>query len=168
MKFRQTSLPFLLGSALVVGSPLRQDDSPLDRAPAFWLPSSLGPYAMDWLRGLTWLSKPATASKNYGSLPASQLDETGCKSASCRCLPRKMSVKIDVTPLTIQVRVLEHPNFQGYKIRVKSPRLCDPGVKQYSGYLDTEDDKHFFFWFVFGLCCVCYASHEFWLDYQVF
>ncbi|KAG9019709.1 hypothetical protein FRB90_010979 [Tulasnella sp. 427] len=32
-------------------------------------------------------------------------------------------------------------------MRVKSPRLCDPRVKQYSGYLDTEDDKHFFFWF---------------------
>ncbi|KAG8950045.1 hypothetical protein FRC04_008125 [Tulasnella sp. 424] len=77
---------------------------------------------MDWLRGLTWLSKPAAGSKNYGSLPASRLAETG-------------------------FRVLEHPNFQGYKIRVKSPRLCDPGVKQYSGYLDTEDDKHFFFWF---------------------
>ncbi|KAG8915829.1 hypothetical protein FRC01_003494 [Tulasnella sp. 417] len=34
-----------------------------------------------------------------------------------------------------------------HKIRVKSPRLCDPSVQQYSGYLDTDDDKHFFFWF---------------------
>ncbi|KAG9019710.1 hypothetical protein FRB90_010980 [Tulasnella sp. 427] len=46
------------------------------------------------------------------------------------------------------VRVLGHPDFAGYQIRLKSPRLCDTTVKQYSGYTDiTEGDKNLFFWF---------------------
>ncbi|CAE7076121.1 unnamed protein product [Rhizoctonia solani] len=40
-----------------------------------------------------------------------------------------------------------HSSFPGYQIRVKKPQLCDPNVKQYSGYLDIDDDKHLFFWF---------------------
>ncbi|KAJ2305721.1 hypothetical protein IWW54_004987 [Coemansia sp. RSA 2705] len=35
---------------------------------------------------------------------------------------------------------------EGYQLRVKRPHLCD-NVTQYSGYLDTAEDKHFFFWF---------------------
>ncbi|KAG1897770.1 peptidase S10, serine carboxypeptidase [Suillus fuscotomentosus] len=27
------------------------------------------------------------------------------------------------------------------------PKLCDPSVKQYSGYLNITDDKCLFFWF---------------------
>ncbi|ORX65441.1 peptidase S10, serine carboxypeptidase [Linderina pennispora] len=34
-----------------------------------------------------------------------------------------------------------------YRLRVKNPGLCDTSVNQYSGYLDTAEDKHFFFWF---------------------
>ncbi|KAI8319170.1 peptidase S10, serine carboxypeptidase [Martensiomyces pterosporus] len=34
-----------------------------------------------------------------------------------------------------------------YQLRIKSPQLCDASVTQYSGYLDTAEDKHFFFWF---------------------
>jgi len=40
-----------------------------------------------------------------------------------------------------------HESFPGYQIRLKEPKLCDPTVKQYSGYLDIDDDKHLFFWF---------------------
>ncbi|KAJ2720100.1 hypothetical protein GGI07_004812 [Coemansia sp. Benny D115] len=36
------------------------------------------------------------------------------------------------------------PNFQ---LRIKEPNLCAPNTTQYSGYLDTDEDRHFFFWF---------------------
>lgn len=31
-------------------------------------------------------------------------------------------------------------------MRVTDPTLCDPDVKQHSGYLDISDGKHLFFW----------------------
>ncbi|KAJ1921986.1 hypothetical protein H4219_000333 [Mycoemilia scoparia] len=34
-----------------------------------------------------------------------------------------------------------------YQLRVKEPKVCDTSVQQYSGYLDVDTDKHFFFWF---------------------
>ncbi|KAI8326155.1 peptidase S10, serine carboxypeptidase [Martensiomyces pterosporus] len=34
-----------------------------------------------------------------------------------------------------------------YQLRIKQPQLCDKNTTQYSGYLDTDEDKHFFFWF---------------------
>ncbi|KAG1730348.1 Alpha/Beta hydrolase protein [Suillus lakei] len=43
--------------------------------------------------------------------------------------------------------LVQHPHFGDYKLRVTEPKLCDPSVKQYSGYLDITDDKHLFFWF---------------------
>ncbi|KAF7297920.1 Carboxypeptidase [Mycena chlorophos] len=44
--------------------------------------------------------------------------------------------------------LVEHPVFQEHQLRVTEPTtLCDPGVKQYSGYLDIAEDKHLFFWF---------------------
>ncbi|KAJ3268193.1 hypothetical protein HDV01_003339 [Terramyces sp. JEL0728] len=44
--------------------------------------------------------------------------------------------------------VFTHSNYPGYALRVKvNGKLCDPNVRQYSGYLDTADDKHFYFWF---------------------
>ncbi|KAG2138521.1 Alpha/Beta hydrolase protein [Suillus clintonianus] len=43
--------------------------------------------------------------------------------------------------------LIQHPHFGDYKLRVTEPKLCDPSVKQYSGYLDITDDKHLFFWF---------------------
>ncbi|KAJ7275093.1 Alpha/Beta hydrolase protein [Mycena rebaudengoi] len=33
------------------------------------------------------------------------------------------------------------------KARIVVPRLCDPAVKQYSGYFNIAKDKHLFFWF---------------------
>ncbi|KAF7724968.1 hypothetical protein EC973_000549 [Apophysomyces ossiformis] len=44
-------------------------------------------------------------------------------------------------------QTFSHPAFPQYAMRYKSPSLCDPSVKQISGYLDVEEKKHFFFWF---------------------
>ncbi|KAI6045247.1 peptidase S10 serine carboxypeptidase [Pisolithus marmoratus] len=43
--------------------------------------------------------------------------------------------------------LVRHPSFAQHQLRVTEPSLCDPSVKQYSGYLDVTDDKHMFFWF---------------------
>ncbi|KAF9461891.1 serine carboxypeptidase [Collybia nuda] len=40
-----------------------------------------------------------------------------------------------------------HGAFEGYRLRIRKPSLCDPSVLQYSGYLDIAEDKHIFFWF---------------------
>ncbi|KIP04923.1 hypothetical protein PHLGIDRAFT_31123 [Phlebiopsis gigantea 11061_1 CR5-6] len=39
------------------------------------------------------------------------------------------------------------PAFKNYQLRVTDPEICDPSVKQHSGYLDISDGKHLFFWF---------------------
>ncbi|KAF8126125.1 Alpha/Beta hydrolase protein [Boletus edulis] len=43
--------------------------------------------------------------------------------------------------------LFQHSHFSDYQLRITEPTLCDPSVKQYSGYLDITDDKHLFFWF---------------------
>lgn len=43
--------------------------------------------------------------------------------------------------------LVRHQYFAQHQLRVTEPSLCDPSVKQYSGYLDVTDDKHLFFWF---------------------
>ncbi|KAF9789593.1 serine carboxypeptidase [Thelephora terrestris] len=43
--------------------------------------------------------------------------------------------------------LVTHPAFSEYRLRVAEPKLCDTGVKQYSGYLDITSGKHLFFWF---------------------
>ncbi|KAL0947633.1 hypothetical protein HGRIS_013721 [Hohenbuehelia grisea] len=43
--------------------------------------------------------------------------------------------------------LITHPSFTDYQLRTTEPKLCDPSVKQLSGYLDIADDKHLFFWF---------------------
>ena len=44
--------------------------------------------------------------------------------------------------------LVQHSHFSDYQLRITEPTICDPSVKQYSGYLDITDNKHLFFWFV--------------------
>ena len=43
--------------------------------------------------------------------------------------------------------LVTNPTFNDYQLRVTDPKLCDPSVKQHSGYLDISDGKHLFFWY---------------------
>ncbi|KZV76370.1 hypothetical protein PENSPDRAFT_646398 [Peniophora sp. CONT] len=43
--------------------------------------------------------------------------------------------------------LITHPAFADHSLRTTDPELCDPSVKQHSGYLDITDGKHLFFWF---------------------
>lgn len=43
--------------------------------------------------------------------------------------------------------LITHPAFADYSLRTTDPELCDPSVKQHSGYLDITDGKHLFFWY---------------------
>ncbi|KAI8099227.1 Alpha/Beta hydrolase protein [Halteromyces radiatus] len=52
-----------------------------------------------------------------------------------------------VDDISKSLKAFSHPAFPQYAMRYKTPSLCDPSVKQISGYLDVDDDKHFFFWF---------------------
>jgi len=38
-----------------------------------------------------------------------------------------------------------------YSLRVTQPKLCDPSVKQLSGYFDVGKGKNLFFWSVLAL-----------------
>ncbi|KAI3612923.1 carboxypeptidase c [Moniliophthora roreri] len=42
---------------------------------------------------------------------------------------------------------VSHSSFNDHRLRIVEPKLCDPSVKQYSGYLDISGTKHLFFWF---------------------
>jgi len=44
--------------------------------------------------------------------------------------------------------VVTHPAFGNHRLRIVEPKICDPSVKQYSGYFDIADGKHLFFWWV--------------------
>lgn len=41
-----------------------------------------------------------------------------------------------------------HASFSKHSLRVTEPdrSICDPDVKQHTGFLDIADDKHLFFW----------------------
>ncbi|KAF8310382.1 hypothetical protein DL93DRAFT_2084561 [Clavulina sp. PMI_390] len=52
---------------------------------------------------------------------------------------------------TVTYELIEHDEFPQYSIRLRQPRVCDPHVLQYSGYLDIAEDKHLFFWCVRSL-----------------
>ncbi|CEQ41860.1 SPOSA6832_03622, partial [Sporobolomyces salmonicolor] len=43
--------------------------------------------------------------------------------------------------------VLTHPFIPSHRVRTREPQgLCDPKVRQRSGYLDTAEGHHFYFW----------------------
>ncbi|OMH82797.1 Carboxypeptidase Y [Zancudomyces culisetae] len=57
--------------------------------------------------------------------------------------PKYLEEKENEWKATVQMEELK-----GYQLRVKQPKLCTTQEeKSYSGYIDIEDKKHFFFWF---------------------
>ncbi|KAG2355101.1 peptidase S10 serine carboxypeptidase [Suillus spraguei] len=60
--------------------------------------------------------------------------------------------------------LVQHPRFVDHKLRVTEPKLCDPSVQQYSGYIDITDDKHLFFWFFESRSSPEYAPLMLWLN----
>lgn len=66
---------------------------------------------------------------------------------TCKSVP-PIQFPLPLKPNPTPDELVQHPHFGDYKLRVTSPKLCDPSVKQYSGYLDITDDKHLFFWSV--------------------
>ncbi len=72
-----------------------------------------------------------------GSIP---LDAVGQDShESLRCASYHTNLLIGLEHFT-------HPAFADYRLRITEPKLCDPSVKQYSGYLDISETRHLFFW----------------------
>ena len=56
--------------------------------------------------------------------------------------------------ISASVRVITalHDNILApYSLRVTQPKLCDPSVKQLSGYFDVGKGKNLFFWSVLAL-----------------
>ncbi|KAK7060124.1 hypothetical protein VNI00_000888 [Paramarasmius palmivorus] len=47
----------------------------------------------------------------------------------------------------LEYELVTHSSFDEHQLRIARPNLCDPTVKQYSGYLDISETKHLFFWF---------------------
>ncbi|WWD21011.1 hypothetical protein CI109_105492 [Kwoniella shandongensis] len=47
----------------------------------------------------------------------------------------------------IEYLSLTHPAFPQHRLRVVSPKICDPNINQLSGYLDISETRHLFFWF---------------------
>ncbi|KAL1951716.1 hypothetical protein VTO73DRAFT_865 [Trametes versicolor] len=57
------------------------------------------------------------------------------------------SLNGSIPPDTVELEHFTHPAFADYRLRITEPKLCDPSVKQYSGYLDVSETRHLFFWF---------------------
>jgi cathepsin A (carboxypeptidase C) len=106
-------------------------DIPTDAAQVWSEVAKLYPQdVLSALQGMVSTSKPKD---NIKKLPDSTWDHIvdGARMMSA------MSGKID-----------GHEQLKGAKLRIKDPKVLGVDkVKQYSGYLDVEDDKHFFFWF---------------------
>lgn len=49
----------------------------------------------------------------------------------------------------VQYQKIQLESLQDHSLRISTTNstLCDPGVKQQSGYLDVTDGKHLFFWY---------------------
>ncbi|KAJ3313039.1 hypothetical protein HDV04_002327 [Boothiomyces sp. JEL0838] len=69
--------------------------------------------------------------------------------AFVQCMPNQLlGIDTQNTVSSIsEFSVFKNPSFPEYSLRVKYPKLCDPTVKQISGYVDISDDRHYYFWF---------------------
>ncbi|KAF9654418.1 serine carboxypeptidase [Thelephora ganbajun] len=61
-------------------------------------------------------------------------------------LTRKL-IQINDVESDIADESVQHPEFNDHSLRITKPKICDPSVRQYSGYMDITSGKHLFFWF---------------------
>lgn len=52
-----------------------------------------------------------------------------------------------ISQIQAKPEVYIHSGFPMHQLRILHPELCDPAVKQHSGFLDISDGRHLFFWF---------------------
>ncbi|KAJ3271943.1 hypothetical protein HDV01_006077 [Terramyces sp. JEL0728] len=73
-----------------------------------------------------------------------------------QCIPNQLlgMDKQNTVSSLAEFSIFRNPAFPEYSLRVKYPKLCDPTVKQISGYVDISDDRHvfvfsckYYFWF---------------------
>ncbi|KAJ2663985.1 hypothetical protein IWW48_000997 [Coemansia sp. RSA 1200] len=77
---------------------------------------------------------------SFDSLPNDPL-------SSGSSLPPYRAASPDLVSDTKWTRISTMDALPHHQLRITQPKLCDANATQYSGYLDTDEDRHFFFWF---------------------
>lgn len=63
--------------------------------------------------------------------------------------PFTSPAKVNLLNTQADFDILSHPHplLKNHSVRIRTPKgLCDPEVEQKSGYLDTKNGRHFYFW----------------------
>lgn len=115
-------------------------------APSFHIPSagelvsSAFSSAQEWVSGAFAQGKAAIDDAQY-SIDQLKSDKVTVQGIDCELMSFFLGSS------SFLDTALEHPAFPQHRLRVVKPTLCDPSVKQLSGYLDISETRHLFFWF---------------------